>query len=371
MGGPLTGVGFALPMGGPFTGVRPALPVGGPLTGVGPALPVGGALTGVRPALPVGGPLTGVGPALTMGGPLTGVGFALPVGGTFAGIGLAPAVPPFPDGNLVVFIGGFLVGPDIRLGGLPGLSPADGFLNLAAQCGKLRFLQLPPFARRQHPETDRSDRGAAQPRHLQPELLAHPADLAVLSFMQHQLHHRPVRLLHDHTGGDGLAFLAVQHDSLQELEGVFLGEVGTQGCTVDLRHMVARMHKLVGQLPVVGQQKQTLAVPVQPSDGVDASGNVGDQIGDAAAPLFVGHRGDVPPGLIEHNVPEPFVLLDPDPVHGDDVTAGVDGHSEPGRTSVDRYASGFNQLLRPPAGGDAGLREKFLETYLFHCSFLC
>src|SRR6188508_3268143 len=67
---------------------------------------------------------------------------------------------------------------------------------------------------------------------------------------------------------------------------------------------VPRVSEPRGEVAVVGEEQQALAVVVEPADGVDVLANAAEQIHDGAAPLRIGARCHVALGLVEQDVAE-------------------------------------------------------------------
>jgi hypothetical protein len=64
----------------------------------------------------------------------------------------------------------------------------------------------------------------------------------------------------------------------------------------------ARVHDPVGEIAVIGQQQQPFRIPVEPADRVEALLRL-DQFHHGLAVTLVARGGDVPPRLVEHDVP--------------------------------------------------------------------
>ena len=79
---------------------------------------------------------------------------------------------------------------------------------------------------------------------------------------------------------------------------------------VGLQHLVRRVHELVGEVAVVGEQQQPLAVGVEPPDVVDPLLHpVAEEVGERGAALLVRHRGDHPARLVHRQVDQADVDL--------------------------------------------------------------
>ena len=63
---------------------------------------------------------------------------------------------------------------------------------------------------------------------------------------------------------------------------------------------MARMHQRLCQRTVIRQQQQSFGIEVQAAYRENSLRQVLHEIGNAAAVLRIGHRGDYSPRLIEH-----------------------------------------------------------------------
>ena len=111
---------------------------------------------------------------------------------------------------------------------------------------------------------------------------------------------------------------------------------------------------------VIGQQQHALGIQVQSADGIEASGQVGDKLGHGGPSPGVGHRAQVPGGLVEKHV-EFLLDFNALAVDLDDVALGIDFRSEfLSVPAVDSHAAGSHQLFASPAGSHSGKRKKML-----------
>src|SRR5690606_18528834 len=130
---------------------------------------------------------------------------------------------------------------------------------------------------------------------------------------------------------------------------------------VRLGDAVRGVGELVGEVAVVGEQQQALAVGVQPSDVEHPGGHPVQVVGDGAATLLVVHGGDHAAGLVERQVHQVRVGHYPLPVHVDHRGGRVDLVAQPGHHAVDRDPAVGDQLLAGPPGSDPGGGEDLLQ----------
>jgi hypothetical protein len=137
------------------------------------------------------------------------------------------------------------------------------------------------------------------------------------------------------------------------------------------------MGQLVSQVPIVGQDQQTLAVDIEPADVKqslisyrapatrDCSGNArGNQVGNGRPALWIIHRDDDAARFVECEVEMPTRRRNASAIDANHVAFGVD----PAPQLEDDLGIHFDPALADHdlAGAtraDAGLGEDLLEAY--------
>ncbi len=118
---------------------------------------------------------------------------------------------------------------------------------------------------------------------------------------------------------------------------------------------------MVREVAIVGQDQQPGARLVEPADGVDSFGNLGQQIDDASGARWVGVGRNVAFGLVDgivHHRLEPDRLA----VNRDPGLGGVDPSAKlADDLAVDGDPALEDELLAPAARAEAGMRQHFLE----------
>ena len=66
-----------------------------------------------------------------------------------------------------------------------------------------------------------------------------------------------------------------------------------------LRYSIAGMKEAIGKLPVIGEQKKSFGVVVEPAHGKNPYSEIGEKIQDSPAALGIGCGGYAAAGLIE------------------------------------------------------------------------
>ena len=146
--------------------------------------------------------------------------------------------------------------------------------------------RAPPIAVFQPAIRERSDAHAVQAQHLVSHGREHASDLAVLAFTNRDGQNgRFIRAPLDvNRCSAGLA-LGEPH-ALGDPRECFIIEAAANFDQVSLRHAVAWMRDLVGELAVVGEQQESARIFVEATDREDASlVAVGDQVDRARARL--------------------------------------------------------------------------------------
>ena len=186
-------------------------------------------------------------------------------------------------------------GADFRV--LPNRSalPTQQPARAGARGAQLRDLLLGQFtehAARQRPHAQRTIADAMQSGHHQADRFAHLADLPEAALVDDQLDHdgveagidaaharraRDQALVEAHTGGQPAQLVAAR----------LLGKAHA----VHLLHTVARVHELVREIAVIGEQQQTAGVGIEAADRVQAC-TTRQELADGATALRVVERGD-------------------------------------------------------------------------------
>src|SRR5262245_59289740 len=165
---------------------------------------------------------------------------------------------------------------------LRGALPPDG----APEAIDLGWTQRPEAARRQAPEVDAAVPDPPQLLDRVPDRLQHPADLAVPALGDPDLEPGVLPRLHDaDLGRSGTA--AVDVDATGEpFERLRVGKPAHLG-PVGLFHPRGGVHEVPGELPVVRQEQESLAVEVQTADGIDAHPDSREEIAYRTASLRI------------------------------------------------------------------------------------
>lgn len=221
-------------------------------------------------------------------------------------------------------------------------------------------------------QPERAFRDSAQPEDGEADITAHAADLSVEALMKRE-------------GEDGIASgrgagrdfnrsrsvsFGEHHAAPHDIKS-FLWGISPHKNFISLSLAAARMHKLLGEGAVVGQDEESFGKIIQAADGVEAQPPIllRNKIKDGFASLGIGGSGDHLHGLVQHeidmllSVPERFA------VHSDRVV-GADAHAGFGRGAIDADTSLSDEFVRLAAGTDAGLGNNLIETESFFHSLL-
>jgi hypothetical protein len=146
-----------------------------------------------------------------------------------------------------------------------------------------------------------------------------------------------------------------------------------------LRHLIGGVGQLVSQVPVVGQDQQTLAVDIEPADveqsliscqapaaqGSSAAiGTRGNQVGDGTPALWIIHRDHDAARLVECEVEMPARRRNPRAIDSNHVALGVDPATQLDNDLRVHFDTALaDHDLAGTARADAGLGEDLLEAY--------
>lgn len=223
------------------------------------------------------------------------------------------------------------------------------------------------------PEPLRVDAGegeAQKAQHREPGGLAEAMNLTVLPLLEHDLEPRLVAVEAQAPHLRRARGAAVYLDALLPAVEVFVLDEATDLRDVHLGRGLARMQQAVRELAVVGQEQGPARVEVEPPDGDDARRHPLHVLGDGGAPLWVFHRGDDVPRLVEHDV-DGNLCGDAPAVDLDDVSSRIRPGSELRHDLAVHGDSPFgDQEFGVAARCHAGLREELLQAFRGHAGAL-
>ena len=113
---------------------------------------------------------------------------------------------------------------------------------------------------------------------LWPQLGQHPANLAVLALVEHDLQPGAFALRFQPLDAAGADVAVAEPDALEQLLHVLAARLAGHLHLIRFLDAETRVHQPKGQVAIVGQQQQALAVLVEPADRVDALADVRHQI---------------------------------------------------------------------------------------------
>jgi len=194
-----------------------------------------------------------------------------------------------------------------------------------------------------------------------PELRQHTAHFAVLPLRQHHLENRRLPFLADDSNALRLDLPFGEPNPFRQLVEDFTRGSPRNHRPVQLLNPELGMRQLVGKLAVVRQQDEAHAHLVEPPHGINALGNLGQQVHDARPTRGVIVRRDVPLRFGDSEVDHPLGL-NPLAVEGDLGTLGVDASSKlADHLIIDGNPALEDQLLARASRTDPGVGQHFLE----------
>lgn len=235
-------------------------------------------------------------------------------------------------------------------------------LDDVTQSPQLVFRHRAKLPDRQAAEPNRAEGDAFEFHHLVTDFFKEPADFAILSFTQHHFENRAAALALQH--------FRVLHFELALGEPQSLLDGHQRIASGDAGHMnvigaidaVLRMRQLLGEIAVVGDNKQPGAAFVQTADREQARPAGGEEINDAGAALGILHRAQDARRLIE----DESLLglhLEPFAVEANVLLLRFDlGAEFIDRLPIDGDSPARHQGFAFPACPDAALGEEPLQT---------
>ena len=128
-----------------------------------------------------------------------------------------------------------------------------------------------------------------------------------------------------------------------------------------LFHSEAGMGEPVGEIPVIGEQQEPLAVGVEAADRIDAW-FVRDQVGHHWPAIGIGGRADGAGRFVEQVVHQPGQDAHRDAVHGHPVGDRINPAAQGRHLPVDLHPARGDEVFACPPAADATLGQHLLEA---------
>jgi hypothetical protein len=193
------------------------------------------------------------------------------------------------------------------------------------------------------------------------QLGQHPTDLAILPFGKDEFEDGRIASLTDRLDPLRADLSFGQPDPLGQLREHLAGRRTSDDHPVKLFNAVFRVSQLVGEFTVVGQEQQTDAHLVEPTDRVDALRDLGQEIENPGSSRRVIVGRDVALGLVDSEV-DRALDLDLLAIERDRGFGEVDLRPQLANDlAIDGDSPLENQLLAGPSRADPGMGENFLE----------
>ena len=149
----------------------------------------------------------------------------------------------------------------------------------------------------------------------------------------------------------------------ETLEGCFVG-ASADFDEISFGDVRGGLGELLGEGAIVGEEEKPLAGVVEAADGIDAGGEIAEELHDGGTSFGIVDGGNVAFGFIQHEIDRRLDGLDGFAVNGDGVGVGIGFGAEFGDDlAVDGDAAGGDEFLGFAARGNAGGGEDFLEAF--------
>jgi hypothetical protein len=183
------------------------------------------------------------------------------------------------------------------------------------------------FAARESFHANRADGDTVKGHHFMAEPGKHAANLTILALGQDELEHIGLALPAQESGPFGADFAFRKPDARSQLGNDLLVRGTRNEHSIQLLDAVARMSQAVREFPVIGQEHQSCAFLIEPTDGVNPFGNFGEEIDDTRPAGGVQVSRHVALGLIDGEINH---RLEADwfPVNSDAGTGGVNPNAQ-------------------------------------------
>ncbi len=217
---------------------------------------------------------------------------------------------------------------------------------------------------------DVADCDTSEPDYLKVKMLAHLADFAVSALVEHHFDIGAVVCSAHNSDLTGSGFATVNHDSARESLCLLGGHIGLYGYMVNLVDLLLWVSYEVRELAVIGHNQKSFAVLIKSADGINALGNILDEVSHAFAVHFIAHCGNEASRLVEHYVTLAALALHYNAlvVDVDLINRRVDLVAQNCGFAVKLDRAVFDKLLTLSARSYAAVSHKFLKSYeiVFH-----
>lgn len=136
----------------------------------------------------------------------------------------------------------------------------------------------------------------------QPHFEKHSAHLSLSSLLDHQFNDISIGLNRFRRPSRTV----FEHRAALEMIDLRRGDNTIDNGSISLIHAPRRVEESMSQLPIVGEQKNSESLTVEPSYRIDSSfppdRRCGEEIHDCRAPLWVRDRRDIPLRLVQQEV---------------------------------------------------------------------
>lgn len=193
---------------------------------------------------------------------------------------------------------------------------------------------------------------------------AHPADFAVSAFGESDLDPGMAAFGHAEAFDmEGVGRSVVEGDAEhQAFEGIGFGVAGEFG-EVGARDLVGGVKESIGEIAVVGEEKQAFGFVIEATDGIDPFGDLWEEIEDGGTAEIVVAGGDISARLVEEEIDFGFGGGERFAVDGDGVLIRVNAHPDLCGFSVDLDLALEDHLFGFAARGDPGFGKDFLQAF--------
>ena len=208
--------------------------------------------------------------------------------------------------------------------------------------------------------------------HPEPHRFAHAPHLPVATLVNADVERRTLalRARQPHIGRTGAHAGLERHARAHATQLTRVGNVADQHL-VALLHAVARVHELVRQLAVVGDEQEAAGVRVEPSHRKEPRPGR-QEIAHRRPSLGVGECRDHADRLVHQEVAQRAPAGERASAHVHEVALGLD--ATPGladHRTIDSHHAGFDQRVAEPARSDPARGEQLVEPNAVAQTFSC
>jgi len=227
-----------------------------------------------------------------------------------------------------------------------------------AQDQEILLAEITVTSRLDATQCERAETDTREALHLEAKLAKHDADLPLEALVEYDLNLVGGGVTHRLHAGDG----TLDPSSLSQGNAVLLHERLVQNHLILFLHSLGRVHEVLGEDAVIGEQQESLALLVETTYMKEMTHIGGEEVKDRSLGMLVAAGRGVPCGLVKKNGAWSEGVNDAS-AHPDIILFLYTGGEIACDGAVHRDASLENQFFAGAAGSKACSRQKTIQAH--------